>query len=416
MNKKATAITKIILSIAIALFTTNTAIAQQGKDNYFRALAAQKANDYTTAIEQIDIALKFAPMNIDFLLLSANLNMATSRYSSAIPTLLKAKKIKQNPATYMLAQCYAMSNKYDSAFFFLNKYLKSYDKKPQWQIKNDSLLNNLVNTEQWNKIWQKDYYSIPEKLLQEAQYKFKYGNLAEALSETNHIIQKYKKFSRAYNLKAQILAAGNNYKEAVKFISKAIELNPSNSNYYKTRAIYYANLKKYSKASDDFDLYFQKNQLDIETYPIAAKIYGQNKQFDKAIEYISTYTKYFTYDNKAMFLQAQINFDAGNYLETIKIINKLFEQTKATPEYYHLRAIAYLNANSYQLAYNDFSMCLDLNPTLTDNYYYRGIASLKMQQINNACADWYSAIEHKDYRANDYYYQYCKEFEKNLKK
>jgi hypothetical protein len=137
---------------------------------------------------------------------------------------------------------------------------------------------------------------------------------------------------------------------------------------------------------------------------------------DKAIEYISTYTKYFTYDNKAMFLQAQINFDAGNYLETIKIINKLFEQTKATPEYYHLRAIAYLNANSYQLAYNDFSMCLDLNPTLTDNYYYRGIASLKMQQINNACADWYSAIEHKDYRANDYYYQYCKEFEKNLKK
>ncbi len=406
---------KTITLIIFILLQQIAGNSQQAQEYYFRAVAQQQKANIQQAIAEINKALKLDNNNVDYLLKAGELNMANSRYSSAIAAYRKAEKIKPNSASLQLAQCYSLSQNTDSAIFFLEKYLKFYNKIPQWQIKNNPNFENIKNTEQWTKLWQKNNYSKPDKLLQEAQYEYKYGNLTEALIQTNKIIKKYKKFDKAYFLKAEILSAGKNNKEAVKFYSKAIELNPHKAIYYKKRANSYFLINKHSKAATDIDNYLKLNQLDILSYKFAATIFDKNKQYDKALEYITTYTKYFSDDYDAIFLQAQINFDAGNFLETIRLTNLLFDKTDEKPQYYHLRARAYLNANSYQLAYNDFSMCLDLNPSMTDSYYYRGIANLKMQNIDNACADWYSAIEHKDYRANDYYYEYCKEFEKKLK-
>ncbi|MBN2663872.1 MAG: tetratricopeptide repeat protein [Bacteroidales bacterium] len=387
--------------------------AQNAIEYYFKAIAEKEYQNIDQAIININLAINIEPNNVVFLTERGKINMQCGNYNSAISYFKKAEIIKSNSASYNLAQCYSFKKNVDSALFFLDKYVHFYDKKPMPDIVLDSAFYAINKTSEWNFFWEKDYYSKVEKLMQDVRYNYKYFQTTLALEGVNDIIKKYKTYDEAYYYKAKILFDGKNYKQAQKFCSKAIKYNPLKPEYYYLRAESYFKLKKYSKAIDDLNKYININPYKSEIYLLLSEVCYKNKNYTDAAAAITNYTNYFYKDYDALFLEAQINYAAGEFLYTIKILNNLLKITPNNAEYISLRGKSYLETHSYQLAYNDFNTCLDLKPQLTDIYFYRGVTEYNMNLTDAACADWKRAIKYKDYKANDYYYEHCKNFDRN---
>lgn len=397
-----------IVIILIAVFYSSFAFSQDANTHYFKSLAELKYNNTEKAFQEINMAINYDKKNTVFLIQRGNMYYFQSNYNFAINDYRKAEKIKQYSASLLIAKSYSMQNNVDSAIFFLTKYLKYYNKISKPKIKSDTAFENIKNTEQWIKLWSKNHYSKVDNELSEAQYYFDYDQPFEALEGVNNIIKTHKQYHKAYFLKAKILIAGNNYKEAIKSLNKAINYSPQNTDYYQLRANSYFILKKYNNSIADYQVCLKTNPLSIEIYHKFALAYAQKKMYIKALEIIDYYTQIFYQDYDAIFDKAKINYDAGNFLETIKIMNKLIEIDTHNAEYYSLRGKAFLNSNSFELAYTDLTTALDINPKQTDNYYYMGIANFKLDKTDEACADWKKAIDNKDYKANEYFYEHCK--------
>jgi len=342
-----------------------------------------------------------------------NIKIRNNKLNAAINDFRKAEKTKSNSASLYLAQTYSLLNNLDSAIFFLDKYVHYYDKKPMPDIVLDSAFYSINKTNEWKAFWLEDYYTNVEKMMQNVKYNYKHHQVALALIEVNDIIKKYKTYHKAYFLKAKILFDGGNYQKAKKFTSKAIKISPLQSDYFLLRAETYMKLKKYNNAADDFMQSLKINPYQPKVYLLLAESQYKNKKYTDAVISINKYTDAFYKHYDAFFFEALINFDAGNYLTSIKILNILLASDSNNSKYLSLRGKSYLNTHSYKLAYNDFNICLDINPKLTDTYFYRGLAEFEMNMTDAACADWKRAIKYKDYKANDYYYEYCKDFDRN---
>ncbi len=404
-------IVKILLFFEL-LFNVNSIFSQTSISYFFKTLAFSEYKQYDSALLYIDSAILQEPNNYVFILQRGKIKMKQNNFTSAIVDFKRAEKIKNYSATYFLAQSYSYLFKPDSALFYLQKYMRYYNKKLKPEIVLDTAFNNISKSAEWKDFWQKKHYSEAEIMLQDVQYDYKQFQVVEALVKVNEIIKTYKKYDEALFFKGVILYDGKNYKQAVRFFSKAIKYNAHKSDYYLYRGRAYARNKKYKKAIEDFSTCLKIDEYQPIVYLELAKVYQKAKKYSEAVEAISNYTKYFYKDYDAKFLEAQINFSAGNYLETIKICNKLVAYNFKEAKYYNLRGQAYLNAHSYQLAFDDFNTCLDINPQLTKSYYYRGLTEMQLKKMDAACADWHRAIKNKDYRANDYYYEYCKNFDR----
>ncbi len=401
---------KIILLLAFILTVSFSLNAQNSIEHYYRALAFQKYKKTARAEHEFLSAINLEKENYVYRIALGKLYFKNFEYAKAKKQLIAAEKIRPNSASLLLSKVYSREQNVDSAIFYLKKYLGYYKKIPKNEIINDSNFVDIQNNPKWKKLWAENYYSRPDKMLQDAEYTLKFSNYTDALTKVNFIIKKYKKFAPAYFLKAQILTQGKNYKKALTYFDKAIYLNARKTEYYIQRAKCFVYAKKYANAIADFKKYMKLNPYDISVYKEIANAYASNKQYSKALDAIGFYVRFFDKDNDAYFQMAQINYDAGNYLTTIRIMNNLFSEEPPNVKYFHLRALAYMNANSYKMAYHDFSQCLDLDPTKTGNYYYRGIVNLKMNKIENACADWKNSLKNDDYRANDYFYKYCRDY------
>jgi len=393
----------------IVLFFLGIKIANAQDDLllYYKAIGEKTYNNPQKALTFIDSAIEISNSKAEYYILRGKIYSSLNQNQKATNDFLKAYKLSQNPASLYLAEIYSKTQKTDSAFFFLEKYLKWHHKKSEFEIKNDSNFTFITNTDKWNKIWEKNYYTPFQKEYNFALFTYKYNQAINALDATNKLIKKYKNFSDAYYLKALILFESKNFNQASKQCSKAIELNSNNADYYLLKARIYNSQKKYDKAVEQFDIYLKKNPYNPFVLDEYAKILSNAKMYEQALKNISIYCQVFYKDFDSKFQKAQIAYDAGEYLLTIKIINKLMQEDKITAEYYRLRGMAYLQANSFDLAYYDFSQALDINPTIDDVLYYRGNASYKKGDVQKACIDWKKAMEQGDYRPMDLYYDIC---------
>ncbi|MBN2893152.1 MAG: tetratricopeptide repeat protein [Bacteroidales bacterium] len=404
-----------LVIVLIAVMFNSSAKAQDADTFYFKAMAELEYGNENNALENINQAVNIEKRNENFVIFRGNIYLKQSKYNLAIADFQKAERLKQNSANLLIAKTYSLKNNADSAVYFLTKYLKSYDKISKSEIKLDPAFDNIEETKQWNDLWTKNQYSNVESDYSEAKYLYDFDKPLEALENLNQIIDSYKSFHKAYYLKALILAQNNNYKDAVKALDNAIKYSSNNANYYLLRADYFAILKKWNNSLSDYEATLNYNPLLVEVYYKIALVYAQKNMYITALENINYYTNIFYQNTEALFDEAKINYDAGNFLQTIKIMNKLIEAKPANAEYYSLRGKAFLSSNSFDLAFNDLAQALDYNPKQTDNYYYMGIANLLMDNTNEACANWEKSLENKDYKANEYYYKHCKEYDKAKK-
>lgn len=399
------------LFIALILFNFGSIIktdAQNDINFYYKALGEIKYGNIPKAQSLLDSAIQLNNKQDEYYIEKGKLLMQINQYRQASKEFLKAFEISANPAAFYLAKCYSERMMTDSSLFFLKKYMHWNKKESEFEVKNDSDFVKIKNTEQWKKFWQKNYYTSFQIDYNFALYKYKYNDPIDALDEVNKLIKKYKTQSEGYYLKAKILYNASNYSEASKQCSKAIKLNNYKAEYYLLLARIYNSQKKYEKAVEQYEIYLSKNPFDVnvlEEYSIAS---SQAGEYDKALENIKLFCDVFYKDSDAKYKMAEIAYDAGEYLLTIKIINKLMQNQKPTAEYYRLRGLAYLNTNTLDRAFYDLSQALDINPQIPDVLYYRGNTAFKQDNIQQACIDWKKAMDNGDYRPMDEYYKHCK--------
>ena len=181
-----------------------------------------------------------------------------------------------------------------------------------------------------------------------------------ALADYNKAIELNPTEADFYCSKASLLS---NY-EAIECLNRAIELNPASAMIYFRRALREIDLEDYKGGIKDLDTYIEINPIDAEVslsdaYSLRASMKTFQNDFNsalqdhnKAIELDPTYTKSF--------------FDRGVLKDTLK---------------------------DYDGAINDFTKMIEVDSTDATSYYYRGMAKIKKGQIEEGDIDIKKAKE-----------------------
>jgi len=401
---------KIIIKIfLIALLFCNANIyAQKDYKNYYKGISEFYNNNYESSINYFTVEINTDSEDYLNYLARGNAYFNNNQYNEAITDYKKAQKLKPEISNYLLAIAYAKLNNIDSSIYFLTKNLESIQKVTKSEILTNDNFDKFKTYEKWNLFLKEDNFTKIDLLFNDANYEIEKENYIEALEITNQILSKNKKNYKAIALKANIYEITKNYASAVKYYEKAVKLNSTNlETQAKLANAYYLN-KDYKKSSETYNFLISKNAKELNYYLQRAKSNFELKNYELALDDIKLYTTYFYNDFEAQYLYSQILFDNEQFLESVKILNSLIEKNTTNSQYYLARGNAFLNANSYQLAINDYGIALDLAPSLTQIYFNLGLAKKGIGDMEGACNEWNKAIQNGDYKANNYIIENCK--------
>lgn len=159
------------------------------------------------------------------------------------------------------------------------------------------------------------------------------------------------------------------YKEAVKYLTQAIENNPQNAIAYNTRSDAFYRLGDYQKAQADSSKAIKINPQDANAY----------------------------YDRGFSFYQL------GKYLQAIADYNQAIKLDSPNPYPYYGRGLARAKIQDRKGAIQDFNQAIALNPDYTDAYLQRGILHRRLQLQSLAINDFNTVIQMHPDSAEAYY-------------
>ena len=112
------------------------------------------------------------------------------------------------------------------------------------------------------------------------------GKLAEADNLYLKVLSLDKNDFNANHLHGCILSQRNDYEDAIKFITRAVEIIPSNYEANNNLGIAYKNLKDKANAEKYFHKAIDIDQKNYKSYFNCANLYSDVNQFDKSIEFL----------------------------------------------------------------------------------------------------------------------------------
>lgn len=219
----------------------------------------------------------------------------------------------------------------------------------------------------------KDYYC---KAISEYCHGVKYSQI---LDDLNKAILLNPNFEDAYFKKGIILGYSvDDFNGAVKAFDKVTEINPNNY------CAYYQKAKAKERLGD--------HEGAVNDYNKADELYKSNVE-----------SKHHLYSGRSIS-----NFNAGNYHEAIKDLNKLIDTNSDRFSYryrnlYSMRGRAWENLENYQKAYDDFSKVIELYPSYHKAYHRKGIINLRLDNYQGALEDFNDAIRLSPYSGRFFY-------------
>ena len=154
----------------------------------------------------------------------------------------------------------------------------------------------------------------------------------------------------------------NDYSKAIKFYSKAIELDPNNAKYYNIRGVCYSWLKEYENATTDHTKAIELDPNNAKYYNSRGVCYSLLKEYEKAT----------TDCTKA------IELDPNN------------------AKYYNSRGVCYSLLREYEKATTDCTKAIELDPNNVDYYLSLSIALCSTNDFNNAIIYLNTAMSFND--------------------
>jgi len=398
--------TKVIMIIIIVFFTNIIMYSQKNK--YLLSKIAYEKADFTKSFEHINNFIVEYPKNEKALSLKIDILFKLNNYTEVKENILLLNKYKNKDYYLLLSRAYAGLSNQKKTLENFKLYMKTRFKKSEAIIKSYKEFDILLKNKDWVNIWKKDMYSNREKLINNAEYAFNIKNYPEAEVYIDKYLLKYKKSEKAYYMKALINFKNKDYKNALKNYEKAINIESNSNKINLAYATCLIELKKTKKAFKTLNKIIETDSSEIDAFFQRAKLALITNNIENAQDDIDYYIQYYPENEGAIFLSAQIDFKAGDFLSAIPKYGKLIKQNPAKEEYFIGRANAYIKTETYRYAINDYSMALDLNPKLSKIYYKKANAHLKLGETKQACTNWNYSYKLGNNQCTKLIYRYCK--------
>lgn len=209
------------------------------------------------------------------------------------------------------------------------------------------------------------------------------------------LIGRFPDYARAYLKRSNAYRIKENYKEAIKDLNRAIELDHEYSHAYNNRGLAYTAIDDYQSAIRDFTRAIEIDPGYAEAYNNRATVYIKLEAYQKVINNLDR-----AIELKPNFFGAYINrCEAsrlmGNYQQAVKDCSKAMEIDRQNAIAYYTRGLSFYALGSYNEAIADFDRTVALNPENHNAYYGRGITYRDLNENLKAIHNFTKTIELK---------------------
>ena len=396
----------ILLCIIFSGITLLPVNAQSG-DDLNKGLAALKRKEYQQAETIFSGMIKEAPDNMKVRILRGTSRFYQGEYTRALEDFYEVEQHKPGLASLWIARTYTQENEKEKAMRALEEHLKSVYRRPETEIRLDTLLQPLENTPAWRSLWKKDWYSQREKTVAGIRYDISQGILPPALKEINEQLSQYNDDATLWALRARIYLQAGDEKKAGQDIKKALSLRPDDTVALYTAARLAVKTGKYEEEAGYMQKLYRAEPGRFLLLLKSADAWAAAGRYDEAIKPLQKYMEYFPGDVEARFRAGEIAGKTGHYREALKYLSEVVEKDPSQPLHFVARGDMYVKVHTYRYAVDDYAMALDLDPTNGDIYYSRAQAYLKMGDTKNACFDLRQALHYGKKEAIPLLQKYC---------
>lgn len=310
-------------------------------------------------------------------------------------------------ANLWMARIYAENRNSDDALLYIERYLKTSKNPDITGIQKDTCFRFMHPTDKWFNLWQNEWYSDIQKIIQEADFYSRRNNYKASHQVLENAISTNIAHTELYYANAKVFLIEQNPALALDALNQAIRLEPASASYYKERARCFELMGNFESALDDLNKAISIDPVDFDTRFIRARAAMNAGNYELAEKDISLYMQYFS-SEESLFLAGQIYYASEDYFNALKYYNKLIKEAKPNSNYFKGRGLAYFQSGTYFLASKDLSMSLDLDPDNAETNFYMGSSEYYNGNTKAACYYWEKAKDMGELKAVDYLQKYCK--------
>lgn len=309
----------------------------QPETYYLRALCHVLNSDNTSAYDDLKVALKSKPDDVDYLSLMADVCSATGKYEEGLGIL--EKLIAKDPKNALL---HSMAG---DACVNLSKHAKAIEYY-------DNALNNYTDETKKSGVKKESIYAAK-------------GNCYKSEEEFEKAIKEYDKSLEIAETKSVYFQRGycyiqlGKYNEAITDFTASIDKNYEVPISKFQRGLCYYSVGKYKEAVADFTAYETAFPKKSDSYLYHGLSLQGLKKYDEAITYLEK-------SLAAGISVGDCNFNIGNcyynqekYAEAIPFYTKAIEAEAQVYAAYLNRGNAYLKNNKYNEAKADLKKVID---------------------------------------------------------
>jgi len=208
------------------------------------------------------------------------------------------------------------------------------------------------------------------------------GDLKLAVDQLNKAIKENPENDAAYYEMSRVFqyVGGNrNYKKALEYGKKAVELAPNNYWYHQNIIGIYKKTGDFENAAKEArvvkDLYPNRK----EAYYQLANMYIRGKELKQALKVYQEIEQHFGFDEGVVKQRKQIYLSMGDYNKALKEIDHLIEHDPQNTRYYGMAADIYMDRGQYDKAFAYYQKILQIDPqngrvhlALADYYRIQG--------------------------------------------
>ncbi len=192
--------------------------------------------------------------------------------------------------------------------------------------------------------------------------------------------------------KGNIEANSGNDSMALYYLTKCIELKPDFIKAYDNRGYIYYKQENYIEAIRDFTFAIDNKTADEMTFFCRGKIYDSWKDYSKAINDFSAAIKLNPNFAAAYHMRADAYAYLRYYEKALSDYSREIELIPDKPELYLNRGLIYgttiYNLKDRSKALQDFSSAILLKPDYADAYYYRCILYYELKDYDKTMKDY----------------------------
>lgn len=363
-------------------------ISEYDIENYDTALF------YASKVNEADIVKRAVQIK-------AQCYFKLKKYDNALAEFLKLKGKYEKENSIYLARIYAFKKDWENTGKYLRIHLASNFKINPGLIKTDNFFTEYSNTEQWQQIWNKNWYTKLDEKIAEVQYLSSKEKYVDALDASDEILQTKPDCYKIYFERAIIYRKLKDIDNEVYSLKKATKYNPNNAKYSFDYAQALFKLGKYKKAIQELKrTYLLDNYYPRLNY-FNALYNFRNNNYNEAAKAISKYRKIMPLDGEAIWLEGYTYKEMKEYQKAVDVFDIGIRSVNNRVGYYIGKGESLYNLEKYGNAASAFTMAMDLEPRNANLYYMRGMCYIELDNKTDACRDWQKASKMGYFKADD---------------